>query len=798
MVRQQQEAKKFEMNTRSDNGTSPMPMLCESGETDAGPTCTAAGSALRRRTAEQPGRLAMLPSLGSLHSPTNQSSSSSGSIHILDSSCGVPLQAVGEESKVMGAAATDAAASGVGTTQPPREMWKRAVDAREDAPLVMGPSLPAPRSRPTSTAAATLKLQPSSTSMEQRRSDMNLLRTRRRQWLEDQARQIEIEEHDQHRLGEASQHLSEVAEAAAQTAARYVGSPLPMPGSDHDAPISGSGSSSNEMNSVGYFRRRSISITGINLPSPLSQKFILNMPLPTEEVDASCHHNDAGTQQEIPQIKDEMGLHDVHVVHEPDVEYAIGGGVDVNMEAFPKEGDDDDESTVVMGCSDDESNGIFPEQGIGNAAAKEEPPVFKQYPAINLRRRSDDGLTPHEDIGIPSTRSSDSLFDCMYRRSSADGGPRTGSDNLGEDFALPSRPRSSEPRFAASTHFQGHELRPKMGSEVASTFKSAAPETQVRSTGRILSGPAPPPPPPMCGQADITASVKPPQNNSSSQHLATLMQPLLFDSDGISEGNTEKGGQQLRSVGIETQMEATMGLVTFDGENSGVEVSLPPHLSADGFDSLKYVRSCKVPPDTAEALPSMQPRPANVSTFDRSNSVVDEARGDPFGGSADVAISSANGMARGADAFFTPPQVKTKVTFGTLARGTKGEENAPSSIRNSRAGGGSGLSTSPPLAPPVGWGRPLTLQKQPNTSSFGRSASVGGVYASPEQSASGSHQCRIPGETASQCKTSAESKGSKNFQSSVARSQQCSNQLHAGFRPRLPSLASPTAMEEDH
>ena len=171
-------------------------------------------------------------------------------------------------------------------------------------------------------------------------------------------------------------------------------------------------------------------------------------------------------------------------------------------------------------------------------------------------------------------------------------------------------------------------------------------------------------------------------------------------------------------------------------------------------------------------MPSRRPRPANVSTFDRSNSVVDDARGgDPFGGSADVATTT------GGTAFFTPPHVKTKVKFSVAVHGSKGEENAPPSSRNSEMGGGS-----PPLAAPVGWpGRPLPLQKHPNTSSFGRSASVGGVYASPEQNAS-----------------SADGRGAKNFQTTLARGQQqCSNQLHGDFRPRLPSLASPTAMEED-
>lgn len=768
------------------SSTSGMPMLCAAGtgETDAaGPAnSAAAAAALERRTDEQPGRLAMLPSLGSLHSLSNPSFSSSGSIHILDSACGVPLQAVGENSEVvMGA------------------------DSRvdESAQSMAGPSITVPR--PNSTAAATLKLQPSSTSMEQRRSDMDLLRTRRRQWLEDQARQIEMEEHGQHRLGEAGgepdcpglvQPPSEVAEAAAQTAARYFGSLLPMSASG-----GGGGSSAGtetgprtEMDSAGHFRHRSISITGINLPSPLSQRFILNMPLPTEGSDGTCHQKNAadmneGQGQAWPQTKDER-----RPLDESDVHYAIRGGADVCMDANLKEEDDgDDESTVVMDCGDVDNNDSFSEKGIVNASApiedrpRDVPHVVNQYPAINLRRRSDDGL-PADDqypisrdqIGIPSTRSSDSLFDSMYRRSS-DGGPGVAND-LGEDFVMPCRPRSSEPRFA--THFQGHGLKPKIASEAASTFKPAALKASARTIGRTALGPAPPPPP-IYGQADFADRTKRSQNKPSSQHLATLKQPLLSDSaNGTSKKDAEKEDKQPKRVSSDMQMEAMIGLITVDGENEGVEVSLPAHLSADGFDSLKGDGPCSVSPVAAEVLPSRRPRPANVSTFDRSNSVVDEARGDPFGGSAEVATAT------GGTAFFTPPHAKARVRFSK----SKGEENAPPSSQNCGMGGGS-----PPLAQPVGWpGHPLPLQKHANISSFGRSSSVGGVYTSPEQIASNSHQYCTPGETASQRKPSEDGTGAKSFQSAVVRSQpQCGKQLHGDFRPRLPSLASPMAMEED-
>lgn len=807
------------MSIRLENGTSPMPMLYEDGpETDAADTvnnatAAAAAAALRRRTGEQPGRLAMLPSLGSLHSLSNPSFSSSGSIQILDSACGVPLQVVGEDSEVMGAAT---AAAGIGTNQLGHELRERRMadsGADESNQSMAGQPVAVPRPMSTSTAAATLKLQPSSTSMEQRRSDMNLLRTRRRQWLEDQARQIEMEEHGQHRLvgevgGEPAsadfvQHPSEVAEAAAQTAARYFGSPLPMSasgGSDDGSNARSNTGRSSEMDSAGHFRHRSISITGINLPSPQSQRFILNMPLPTEGIDDACHQDAAamngGQGQAWPQTKDERGL-----VHESEVDYAIGGGADVCMEANAKEeeDDDDDESTVVMDCGDVDNNESFPERTDNALASKEDrpqdlPPVL-QYPAINLRRRSDNGLPSddvypisRENIGMPSTRSSDSLFDSMYRRSS-DGGPGVAND-LGEDFVMPCRPRSSEPRFAS--HFQGHGLRPKMASEAASTFKPAPPKAPTRTVGCTVSGLAPPPPP-IYGQAESAKPGKPEipsQNKSSSQHLVALKQPLLFDSDELSTRNTEQGDKQSERIGSDMQMEAMLGLVTFDGgEDGGVEVSLPPHLSADGFDSLREGGPCSIPTAAGGTIASRRPRPANVSTFDRSNSVVDEARGgDPFGGSADVATAS------GSAAFFTPPHVKTKVKFSAAVHGSNGEEDAPSSFRNSGMGVGS-----PPLALPVGWpGRPLPLQKQPNTSSFGRSASVGGVYASPEQNTSSGQHFRTPGETAPQGKASADGRGAKNFQSTLARGQQqCSNQLYDDFRPRLPSLASPMAMEED-
>ena len=800
------------MSIRLENGTSPMPMLCEdgAGEADAaGPAnsaSAAAAAALRRRTGEQPGRLAMLPSLGSLHSLSNPSFSSSGSIQIVDSACGVPLQAVGEDSEAMGAAT---AAAGIDTNNQldheSRERHMADSGSDESARQSLAePSVAVPRPTSTSTAAATLKLQPSSTSMEQRRSDMSLLRTRRRQWLEDQAWQIEMEEHGQHRL---VQHPSAVAEAAAQTAARYFGSPIPMSASSGGG--GGDGSSvgtdtgrSSEVDSAGHFRHRSISITGINLPSPLSQRFILNMPLPTESIDDARHQDAAamneGQMQVWPRAKDEGVL-----VHESEVEYAIGGGADVCMEdnAKEEEDDDDDESTVVIDCGGVDNNESFPERGMDDALASKEdrpqdlPPVFKQYPAINLRRRSDDGLPAdgvypitRGSIGIPSTRSSDSLFDSMYRRSS-DGGPGVEHD-LGEDFVMPCRPRSSEPRL--STHFQGHGLRPKMASEAASTFKPAAPKAPTRAVGRTVPGPAPPPPP-IYGQAELAKPEKPSkpsQNKPASQHLVTLKQPLLSDSAEISTKYSEKGDKRLERIGSSMQMEAMIGLVALDGEDGGVEVSLPPHLSADGFDSLREDDPCSVPTAAGETIPSRRPRPANVSTFDRSNSVVDEARGgDPFGGSADVATTT------GGTAFFTPPHVKTKVKFSAAVHGSKGEENAPPSSRNSRMGGGS-----PPLSLPVGWpGRPLPLQKQPNTSSFGRSASVGGVYASPEHNASSGQHFHTPGETAPQRKASAYGRGAKDFQSTLAGGQQqCSDQLYGDFQPRLPSLASPMAMEDDN
>eukprot|EP00563_Minutocellus_polymorphus_P009720 CAMPEP_0181025642 /NCGR_PEP_ID=MMETSP1070-20121207/3209_1 /TAXON_ID=265543 /ORGANISM="Minutocellus polymorphus, Strain NH13" /LENGTH=797 /DNA_ID=CAMNT_0023102769 /DNA_START=542 /DNA_END=2935 /DNA_ORIENTATION=- len=794
--------------SRSHLGSGSSPMLCEGGGNDDATTCSAvaadhgqsaggpttatrpisAAAALRRRTGELPGRPARLPSLGSLHSLSNPSFSSSGSIHIQDI---VPL-------------ALQTAAAASGTNQPFQELKEREgadFGGGGGAPLVAGLGNTAPRSTAAAPAAAPLKLQKASTSTEQRRSDMNFLRSRRRQWLEDQARQIEREEHGRHCLGEGEeghgsgagagsvQHLTEVAETAAQTASEYFGSPL---------------SNNKGMSSAGHFRHRSVSITGINLPSPMSQRFILNLPAEGDGGQFGgiiiCNENataSAGTQRlALAQTKEEEEGEE-EGPDEADVDYAIGAETDVCMDANPKDEHEDDESTVVMDCSEIDNNERFSDQGIGNASASEEqrprhgPPVFKRYPAINLRRRSDDGLPTDElypisqdTIGIPSARSSDSLFDSIYRRSS-DGAPGTGTDNLGEDFVVPSRPRSSDPRFA--THFQGHGLRPKLVSEASSTFKPAAPEAPTRSTSRRSSGPAPPPPP-IYDQGDFVTSIKPkpPHDNSSSKQLVTLKQPRLLDTDLTST-----------CIDSETQMEAMVGLVTFDREDDGVEVSLPPHLSADGFDSMKEEDSCKVRAVTTEAFPSRRPRPANVSTFDRSNSIAEEARGGSFGGSTDVA--SANGMSGRTDAFFTPPHVRTKVKFGAGVQGMKGEENAPPSARNSRFGGrGFGLSTSPPLGLPVGWlARPIPLQKHPNTSSFDRSASVGGVYASPDQSsAGGGHLYRTPGEIAPQRNDSTEGNGGMHSYSTAARGQQCSNQRLAAFRPRLPSLASP--MEEDN
>ena len=717
----------------SVNGTTPM--LCEGDGNDAaasdhgqsaGGSATASSvsrsvaAALRSNTSELPGHPARLPSLGSLHSMSNPSFSSSGSINIHDG--GVPLQSV---------------AAGGGMTQP-------------------------------STAAAPLKLQKASTSMEQRRSDMNFLRSRRRQWLEDQARQIATEEQGQQRLEEAKegrvsgsvQHPSKVAEAAAQIASKCFGSPLPA---------------RSGMGSAGHFHHRSMSITGINLPSPNSQRFILNLPAEGDVGQFGgviCDPNDnasAGTHRlALAQTREEE-------ISNPNEE----------------DHDDDDDSTVVMDCSDVDNNERFLAQGIGNASAsKEQQP--RRYGSINLRRWTDGGL-PSDDlypisqdaIGIPSARSSESLFDSMYRRSS-DEGPVTGMDDLGDDFVVPSRPRSSEPRFA--THFQRNGLRPKLASEAPSTFKPAAPiEAPTRSAS--LSRLPVPPLPPFCDQGGFLTSMKPKSSDdsSSSEQLVTSKRPLLLDSDLTSIA--EKDTKLLSKVGSEMQVEAMLGVVTLDVEDGGVEVSLPPHLSADGFDALKEEGSCNVRPVTTEAFPLRRPRPANVSRFDRTNSVAEEARG----GSLDVSANIAS-----ANAFFTPPHAnKTKVKFVADVHEPKGEENALPSVQNSRLGGGTELRNSPPLNLPVGCpARPISLPKQPNTSSFGRSASVGGVYASPDQSGTGGgHLCRTPGEIESQRKGSAGGNGGMTSYSTSVGGQQCSNQHLATFRPRLPSLASP--MEED-
>lgn len=694
----------------SVNGATPM--LCEGGGNDAAASAggfattrptTATSSASRsaaaalRSMGELPGHPARLPSLGSLQSMSNPSFSSSGSINIHDG--GVSLQSM---------------AAGGGMNQP-------------------------------STAAAPLKLQKASTSMEQRRSDMNFLRSRRRQWLEDQARQIATEEQGQQRLEGAKegrgsdfvQYPSKVAEAAAQTASKCFGSPLPT---------------RSEMGSAGHFHHRSMSITGINLPSPNSQRFILNLPAEGEVGqfgDIICDPN-ATASAESQRLA--LAAHAAQTRED-------------DSNPNEEDHDDDDDSTVVMDCSDVDNNERFLAQGIGNASASEEQQP-QRYGSINLRRWTDGGLPSddlhpisQDDIGIPSARSSESLFDSMYRRSS-DEGPVTGMDNLGDDFVVPSRSRSSEPRFA--THFQRNGLRPKLASEASSTFKPAAPEAPTRSASRLPV----PPPPPFYDQGDFLTSMKPNSShgNSSCEQLVTSKRSLLLDS-------------------------AMLGVVTLDAEDGGVEVSL----SADGFDSLKVhlkeEGSCNVRPVTTEAFPLRRPRPANVSSFDRSNSVAEEARGGSLGVSANMAS---------ANAFFTPPHAnKTKVKFRADVHGPKGGENALPSVRNSRLGGGTELRNSPPLNLPVGCpARPISLPKQPNASSFGRSASVGGVYASPDQSGTGGgHMYRTPGEIEPQRKGSAGGNGGMTSYSTAVRGQQCSNQHLANFRPRLPSLASP--MEED-
>eukprot|EP00561_Arcocellulus_cornucervis_P013651 CAMPEP_0185800362 /NCGR_PEP_ID=MMETSP1322-20130828/842_1 /TAXON_ID=265543 /ORGANISM="Minutocellus polymorphus, Strain RCC2270" /LENGTH=725 /DNA_ID=CAMNT_0028496003 /DNA_START=470 /DNA_END=2647 /DNA_ORIENTATION=+ len=716
----------------SVNGATPM--LCEGGGNDAAASDhgqSAGGSATTRPTTatssasrsaaaalrsmgELPRHPARLPSLGSLQSMSNPSFSSSGSINIYDG--GVSLQSM---------------AAGGGMTQP-------------------------------STAAAPLKLQKASTSMEQRRSDMNFLRSRRRQWLEDQARQIATEEQGQQRLEGAKecrgsdfvQYPSKVAEAAAQTASKCFGSPLPT---------------RSEMGSAGHFHHRSMSITGINLPSPNSQRFILNLPAEGDVGqfgDIICDPNaTASTEtQRLAQTRED------------------------DSNPNEEDHDDDDDSTVVMDCSDVDNNERFLAQGIGNASASEEQQP-QRYGSINLWRWTDGGLPSddlypisQDDIGIPSARSSESLFDSMYRRSS-DEGPVTGMDNLGDDFVVPSRSRSSEPRFA--THFQRNGLRPKLASEASSTFKPAAPEAPTRSASRLPV----PSLPPFYDQGDFLTSMKPKSShdNSSCEQLMTSKRPLLLDSDLTSIA--EKDTKLLSKVGSETQVEAMLGAITLDAEDGGVEVSL----SADGFDSLKVhlkeEGSCNVRPVTTEAFPLRRPRPANVSSFDRSNSVAEEARG----GSLSVSANMAS-----ANAFFTPPYTnKTKVKFGADVHGPKGEENALPSVRNIRLGGGTELRNSPPLNLPVGCpARPISLPKQPNTSSFGRSASVGGVYASPDQSGTGGgHLYRTPGEIEPQRKGSAGGNGGMTSYSTAVRGQQYSNQHLATFRPRLPSLASP--MEED-
>lgn len=388
---------------------------------------------------------------------------------------------------------------------------------------------------------------------------------------------------------------------------------------------------------------------------------------------------------------------------------------------------------------------------------------------------------------------------------------------LKEDLVVPPRPRSTEPRFDSYTR-DAVALQPKL--TATSKGPSAAPTKVV---GRVVPGPAKPPPPIYSPDEDDDMeedglSSSRPSSRSSSRPPSVLKQPLLQDVEGSAiEGDDEKkpiGDEnvsnfpQLRRDPSPTfQLErilppsspnweehphpsnttidqgdvdnktrsTVMGQVLDEAsffsiaEDKGVEVELTPHLSALGFGALKARAAEKI------ATASLPSRPSNVSTFDRSASIMYK---EAFGGF--------NSHVQSGSAIFTPPNVRTKVSLAppccrvSFSRGT---ENAPPLKPDSSA-----AMPSVPISSPGLPQAPL-VQQLPNISSFGRSASMGGhlLGISPDAS-----DCRTP---ANQDQSSHE--GTANKVDTIPRQLPYRPREPSVSRGPLPSLPLASPKEED-
>ena len=666
-------------------------------------------------------------------------------------------------------------------------------------------------------ATGNIKLQPATSNRIRGSADMQHLRTRRRMWLEEQARQIAREEQrlqdagvrgggmsgsslrmagvsasdlaqvmmeDDHRhsrehqgqqeqrdaaaalADDLRQRPSATADAAAQVANSMLGSPLPTPGSSGGVISGGTGTN--------HFHNRSASITGMSIPSPASDRFILNMPFGGGDIGGG---DDDGTVAE--------GLAEMEAMDDDNNDGGdnedpgdiacgtddIGGdGTEFCMDEDSKEEDgktdeDDDGSaaTVVMDLADEDDQ---PVQGAAHRSMGQQRhypsvPNFLtlKLPVIAHRRRSDGEPQSMGNYRIPGDlvvplkpRSSDPWLSSRRR------GPSTSQDDtlpplLKDAFVPPPRPRSSEPSF--DTYVGGVGLQRK----VVPAGSRASAAQPAKSSRRIISGPAPPPPPFYSpeeddGVSEDGLSSSRPSSRSSSRPPSVLKQPLLHGEETQVDRNEllkapmlhrdpyptlqldsippppfwgEEQAAQLKTAGtvggtddrrLSRNQTLDNALQISIADDRDVEVSLPLHLSAAAsFDTLKTSADEMIP---SAPLPS---RPANVSTFDRSASIIDRGAGTLFEGSCSGAGQT----------LFTPPNASSKVSFAEASRGN--ENNRPSCPDTSSS---DRLSTIPVTLPDLPHA-PLA-QQLPNITTFGRSASVGGqLLGSPEGST-----CRTP------------------------------------------------------
>mmetsp|Transcript_31614 Transcript_31614/g.69461 ORF Transcript_31614/g.69461 Transcript_31614/m.69461 type:complete len:1019 (-) Transcript_31614:15-3071(-) len=659
----------------------------------------------------------------------------------------------------------------------------------------------------TTTTTGNIKLQPAASNRIRCSADMQLLRTRRRMWLEEQARQIAREERrlqdggmsggamsgnnslriagvsasdlaramveddphrrsqrrhqDQHEQRDAAgggaaladdvRRPSATADAAAQVASGMLGSPLPTPGGSGGVVFSGGGTATN------HFHNRSVSIAGMVIPSPASDRFILNMPFGGGDIGGIGGGDDDGT---VAQGLAEMAAMDGDNEDPGDVAYAADGirgeatefcmDEDSKEEEGTTDNDDDGSAATVLAEDDDQ-----PVQGAAHRSMGQQ----RHYPSVpNLlpvklpaiaRRMSGGANYPiSEDLVVPPRpRSSDPWLNSRRRFEAVDSrGPSTSQGDalpslLEGGFVPPPRPHSSEPSFDAYVPVGGMGFQRKV----------VAAQQEVAS-GRIVSGPAPPPP--LYNSSDDVVeddvSSSRPSSRSSSRPPSVLKQPLLngeetpvnrkellkgpmlrkdlsptlqFDSIPPPPLQGEEQAGQLKTAGTEggtdgrrfstnQTLGGTLQISFADGK--GVEISLPSHLSAaPSFDTLRTSANETI---AASAPPSS--RLANVPTFDRSASIIDRGAGTVFADSC-----SGTGQA-----LFTPPNARSKVSFSAASRGN---ENTPPSCADTRS--------SIPVTLPDLPHAPLSHQL-PNITTFGRSASVGGhLLGSPESST-----CRTP------------------------------------------------------